>query len=99
MLQFPTAFLGRIGRRIAPQRSDILGQLPGDGAAVRDVEVLLRAFGAHHKAFVAALCFLKLWAQRLGVYGNVFGYPNGLALKVAGLTAGLDSQNKRKQKK
>ena len=29
MLRFPTAFIGRIRRRIAPQRSDILGREQG----------------------------------------------------------------------
>ncbi len=53
----------------------------GDEAA-RDVAVLLEAWGADREHYVAALLFVKLWAARLGLYGTVWGFPNGLAYAV-----------------
>lgn len=54
----------------------------GDGDGERDAAAVLEAWGERSAACATALRFLKLWAARAGVYGNVYGYPNGLALAV-----------------
>ena len=60
-----------------------------DPGAVADAERLLGIWEEKTPMMREVLIFLKVWAQRRGVYGTVFGFPNGLALAVLATHAAL----------